>query len=65
MNIIKNYGNYCYSDESPSGMKLDGYAVYAWNANKQDWDYIVTFNNEAQAISYAQMKQKNYEGWMK
>lgn len=65
MNVIKTYGIYCYSDETPSGMKLDGFAVYVWNANKQDWDYIITFDSEERAVSYCIMKQRTYEKWMR
>ena len=65
MNIIKNYGNYCYSDESPSGEKLNGFAVYYWDANIGGWAYLVTMQDEFQASFYAKRRQASYEEWMK
>lgn len=65
MNIIKSFGNYCYSDEMLDGTKLvGGFAVYAWNANI-GLEYLTSFANESQAASYARSKQQTYERWMK
>lgn len=65
MRIIKNFGNYCYSDETPTGEKLGGFIVYAWSAETQSWTYVTTFSDESRARSYAQSKQRTYEEWMR